>query len=283
MGTKTTRSIKEISKRATKDGYKKVSTIKSYNDSSKSFVSPDFSDRATWFYESTRVNDEVATDSGDHTTYTFSPNDYVINLDKVTDREDYKGSGSIDCRIVIKIDDVEQSSGYSISLPDNPNTKGGSVMFDSALTGSEVIKVTYSKESGSAFILAASSGKKIMLDYVETQFSAGAAFNDVLVFELIADLGGGDMVLGKTEYITAQDFLNKGNHGSQLKAFGGLSEDVNVFPWNYLTGFTIKSSSEAVNPANNEFHKVKMYLKNNDPYTNCEIATGTFYCIVEDL
>lgn len=265
-----------------KDGMKKVIPAKSYAESSKSFVSPDFSDRTTWFFESTRVADEIATDFGDQTTYTFAPDDYVINLNKITDREDYKGSGSIDCTIVVKVNDVVQNSGYSVTFA-AANTKGASIVFDSALSGGDVVKVTYSKENGSAFILSAASGKQILLSYVETQFSAGSVFNDTLVFELIADLGGGDMVLGKTEYITAQDFLNKGNHGSQLKAFGSLSKDVNIFPWNYLTGFKLKPSSEAVNPAVNEFHKIKMYLKNNTPYTSCEVATGTFYCLIEDL
>lgn len=269
-------------KKYIKDGITKTAPVKSYAESSKSFVSPDFANRCSWFFESTRVTDETATDFGDQTTYTFAPNDYVINLNMVTDREDYKGSGTIDCTIVVKVNDVVQSSGYSITFP-AVNTKGASVVFDSALSGGDVVKVTYSKEAGSAFEVVAASGKQILLDYVETQFSAGATFNDTLVFELIADFGGGDVVLGKTEYITAQDFLNKGNHGSQLKAFGGLTTDVNVFPWNYLTGFTIKPYAESVNPANNEFHKIKMYLKNNTPYTDCEIATGTFYCLIEDL
>ena len=265
-----------------KDGFTKVAVAKSFAESSKSFVSPDFSDRTTWFYESTRVTDEVATDSGDQLTYTYAPNDYVINLDKVSDREDYKDPATIDCTIEVKKNDVVQTTGFTLTFP-AANTKGASVVFSSALQGSDVVKVSYAKEAGSAFILTANAGKKVLLDYVETQFSAGSVLADTLVFELIADLGGGDLVLGKTEYITAQDFLNKGNHGSQLKAFGALTKDINVFPWNYLTGFTIKPSTETVNPANNEFHKIKMYLKNNIPYTSCEIATGTFYCLIEDL
>ncbi len=247
---------------------------KSYSESSRSFVSPNFSDKTSWFCDATVVTDEIATTSDD-TIYDFATSKDVIDFDAITDREDYP-----DRELKVKKNDVEITTGFTVDYQTNKIT------FGSANQGSDVIKVTYAYANSSCFELTASAGKYIELSYVETQFSEGTTINDYLIFELIlnnATTSDTNVVAGKTEYRTAKDYLNKGNHGTILNPFGELTKKVNVFPWNYMTGFTIKPIGEEVNPAENEFNKIKMYLKNDTPYTNCEIGTATFYCLIRDL
>jgi hypothetical protein len=259
------------------DGFHKVSVRKSHREQSRSFVTPDYSNKATWFYNSIRVIDELAINMGVGIIYTFADiNKTIINLTKITDRED-----CLDLEVIVKKNDVIISSGFTVSYTNKQ------IVFISANSPTDEIKVSYSYENGSLYELLAIPGKKILLDYVETQFSAGMIFNDILVFEVVLNnslTGNEDVVLGKMEYHNAADFLNKGNHGSLLEAFGELTKNVNIFPWNYLTGYTIKPVGDSTaDPNCNEFNKIRIYLKNNIPYTACEIATGTFYCLIEDL
>lgn len=259
----------------TKEGLTQVTITKSHQDSSKSFVSPDFSKKESWYYQAVEVVDEVATTS-DELTYSFASGKTVIDLKQVTDREDWQHKG-----IAVKKNDVIITTGFTIT----PSTN--SLLFDSANQPSDTIKVSYSYENGSAFCLEAAAGKKILLDYVETQFSANCTFNDTLVFELLLNnpnTGNNEVVVGKNEYYMPQDFLNKGNNGSVMEPFGGLTKKINIFPWNYLTGYTFKPVGDpTTDPSKNEFNGAKMYLKSNTPYTDCEIATGTLYCRIEDL
>lgn len=267
----------------TTEGLNKLATVKSYEDTSTSFVSCNFAAerRDSWFYNATEVVDEVATTSDD-TTYSFGSaagSKEVINERYVTDRKRFLGKF-----VSVKKNDVAITSGFTV------NHAAKTIVFDSANSGSDVVRVSYSYESGSLFELVADSGKVLRLDYVETQFSQGCAFNDTLRFELIlnnAATGNQDYMVGYEEYQTAADFLSKGNHGSVLGAFGELEIDVNVFPWDYLSGYTIYPVGTVCDPYKNQFNKIKMYLVNDLGYGSetkpCEIATGTFYCFVEDL
>jgi len=261
----------------TSEGLMKMSLDKSFQDSSKSFVSHDYSNKASWFYKSVEVADEVATTS-DNLTYSYGSGKTIIDLDLVTDRQDWLQKG-----ITIKKNDVVITTGFTVNLGSN------NVVFDTALLGTDVVKVSYAYENGSEFELIASAGKKILLSYVETQFSIGTVFpaNDYMLFELVLNnpnVGGQDYVAATVEYKTAKDFLNKGNNGSVLRAFGELTKDVNIFPWNYMTGFIVKPFGDATtDPTKNEFNKIRIKMKNNGVYTNCDIATGTFYCRIENL
>jgi hypothetical protein len=263
--------------RKTNEGYTKVAIVKSFNDSSKSFVSPDFANKSTWFFNSISVVDEIATTS-DNSIYQFASgsNITVIDLDNVTDRRVWASKG-----ISIKKNDIVITTGFVV----NPNTK--IISFQVPNEPSDIIKISYNKENGSMFEVISSPGKKVLIDYVESQFSAGTTFNDSLMFQLLINTpatGNQDYVVASMEYKNAKDFLNIGNHGTVMEPFGELTQKVNVFPWNYLTGFTIKPiGDETTNPNKNEFNKIKMYLKNDQPFTNCELACGTFYCYIEDL
>lgn len=275
---------REKKKEFVRDGHKKVATVKSYQESSTSFVSCNYSEtrRDSWFYNATEVSNEITTTS-DNIQYNFgtaSGSKQIINQKYVTDRKRYASKMA-----VVKKNDVVITSGFSIDYENKQ------INFDVSNDPLDIIKISYAYENGSMFELVSEPGKLLRLDYVETQFTQGCSFNDSLRFELILNndsTGNTDVVLGYEEYQTAQDFLSKGNHGTELKAFGELTKAINIFPWNYLSGYTIKPVGDnTTDPTKNEFNKIKMYLVNDQGYGDinnpCEIATGTFYCFVESL
>lgn len=262
----------------TKDKIPFVTVSKSYKERSKSFVTPDFSNRETWFYDTLSHTGETASDQGDHINYDFASGKTCLNLDKSTDRDNYLSkypqiyvSGTL-------------TNDYTISY--NSSNKS-TITFGSALQASDIVTVDWHEPQSSLFEITAEPGTKILLDYVETQFSSGSVINDTLSFELVLNHGGvgnNDYVAGYSHYKTAADYMNKANHGTVLEPFGELTQKINIFPWDYLTGFVIKPiGDDSVIPTENEFNKIKIYLANDLAYTNCEIATATFYTIIRPL
>lgn len=260
-----------------KEGLPLFFATKSFADQSRSFVTPDYCKRQSWYYDVTKVVDEVAS-TVDNTNFDFALAKTIIHLKWVTDRNEYADRG-----VFVKVNDVAQTTGFSIIY----NTSGKStIAFSSPRDPSDVIKVSYSTPNSSLFELVSSPGKVLRVNYVESQFSAGAVLNDTMRYELILNTpltGNTDVVVGSVEYQTAADYYNKADLGVVTPPFGELTRDVITFPWNYQTGFIIKPVGDpTTDPTKGEFNKVKIFLKNDEPVTNCDIATGTIFCLVED-
>jgi hypothetical protein len=280
------------------EGHALVSTRKSYATPSKSFSTPDYSNRDTWFSDYTRVVDEVMSTSDD-TTYTSirTPttgwNHHWMDWSKIPNHARQDNGSNL--KTILKKNDVVITSGFSIDCTN------GQVVFESANSPSDVIKATYSYGNSSKFDLVANSGKKLNLDYVEVQFSEGSVMpeGEYLLFQSIYNgpaipanaLGAGhpglpantDIVLRTFEYHGYHDFLNESTLAISCKKFMGLTKEVVILPWNYLTGHTIKPVGEVADLSLGEFHKLRCCMAKDGVIQDCEIATGTFYCIIESL
>lgn len=258
----------------TPEGVTKVVSVKSFNEASKTIVSPDFTKRHTWYYQATLVSDEVAT-TLDQITYSFASGRTVINLRDVTDRSDWASRD-----VTIKKNGIILTSGFTV------NHSARTIVFGSANLVTDVIAVSYSYENGSAFDLIAAPGKKVKLAHIEAQLSVNVGTEDLLVFEVILNnpnVGNVDYVAGRKEYYNGPDLLNTSNLGNTIDPFGGLTQKINVFPWYYLTGYVIKPVGDATTDPNlNEFNKIRVRLKNNNVLSG-ELATATFYCFEEAL
>jgi hypothetical protein len=195
---------------------------------------------------------------------------------------------------VVKKNDEVITSGFTI---DHTN---GTVTFDSANAPSDVIKVTYYYGNSSQMDLTATAGKLLFVDYVETQFSAGCVMpaNSKFVFQSVYNgpavpaygiPANYDVVLKSFEYYNAKDFLNESTQAYVVEPFMELTAKVNILPWNYLTGHTIKSPGDVTTDiTKNEFNKLRFRLVDinggPDPIlTSAEIATGTVYCRIYDV
>jgi hypothetical protein len=270
--------------------------VKSYSDSSKSFTTPDFSNRQTWFWDYTQVTDEIMTTT-DNILYssTRTPNENWnhdwLNWQLVPN---HVRQTTPEVKVVVKKNDEVIASGFTI------NYTNGTITFDAANNSGDVIKVSYRYGNSSRFDLTALEGKKLLVDYIETQFSVGCGIpsNCKWVFKAIyngpavAAMGipaNTDVILKSYEYYSAKDFLNESNQAYTALKFMELNNDVNILPWNYLTGHTIKSAGDTTTDiSKNEFNKLRIQLVDinggDDPIVpDCEIATGTVYCLIKDV
>ena len=250
------------------NGVQLVTPIKSFLEKTSSRASVDFCDKRTWHYDAAASANEVLTTS-DNTVYTAAHQN-VIELRRCTER-----ALMPQYAVTVKKNDVAVTTGFTV------NYTNGTVTFSSANQPEDVIKMSYYYAQTSKYEFTPPSGKCWLMNHIEAQFSAGAVFNDTLVFEMILNpnpwTGANDYTIGAGEYMTAADFMNKSNEGVVLEPFGELTQKVNVLPWSYLSGIKFVPRGVTADFNNNEFNGIRLRLKNNSPYTNCELATATFY------
>jgi hypothetical protein len=298
QGTPTPEEVTPVSlnENKTSDDILRVASIKSYKDSSRSFTTPDFSNPCTWFYDKTQVTGEVLTTS-DNLTYSSTRdvtdwNHYWINWFRIPNnaRTDFPEN-------VLKVykNGTELTMGYTIDYIN------GTVTFGMAQDPADVITVDYCYGNTAKFELSPLPGKKLLVDYVEVQFSVGCTFvpDHCLKFKavynglalppnaLFAGFPGypadTDLTLKEYHYYDADDFLNESTGVMVGEPFGRLSQKYLILPWNYLTGHTLKAPGDATtNLAANEFNKLVVEQNANHIVGNSEIATCTFYCKIED-
>ena len=251
-----------------------------------SLVTPDLGDRTCWYQKGVQVTNETLTDSGDGLTFN-SAHPYWINIyhskltythKQIPTRTGVFGKHA-DWAIIVKVDGVTQAtSTYSVNYAD------GKVTFNSSQSG-KTVTCTYWHNDGvtnpSEWLLVPPTGKKYVVEHVELQISKGIEINDTLRFEIWAgsnlatyngfidvlfEAGYGQM---RADYRNANDFLNTANLGQgTVPLIGSLTRETVILPYNYLQAFTLDSAVGAI---------FRLVLINNTPYTNTDIATGTFY------
>lgn len=250
--------------------------IEALEGSKKYFVSHDFSDETTWWQGSTRETDDELSDSGDHLTYT-SGNANWINTDIISDRADIEDQSDADHldlddksdrSVAVEVDGSPVTSGFTI------NHATGSVTFDESQEGS-TITATYSYAGPSNYKVKPASGKKLKLSYVEIQTSAGAVMPEGgYVFQCKYQNVG---VVKERKYRDARDIINYGTAGTVIKAFGELTQDVNILPFKYMT-------CDVIEPHDTYGDMwIEIFVQDDEVVTSCEIATVTFYCQSEDI
>lgn len=275
------------------DGIVEFQPAKSYSDSSKSFTTPDFSKRESWWYDTEQITGEVLTADGTFTIYTTTRAEYQtgwgaawINWKKIPNNARQTRP---ELKVKVYVDDVLQTSGYTV------NHATGVVTFSTALTAPEVVKVDYNYGKSSTFELVPEAGKKLLVDYVETQFSAGCGVipeGCYIIFQAIYNgpaipaMGipaNYDVPVKTYEYHTGADFMNESTKSYVADAFMELSSKTITLPWDYLTGHTLKAPGDVTTDlVKGEFNKLKCQMIGEQLIANCDIATGTFYCVVED-
>lgn len=204
-------------------------------ESSFAKATHDFTNKTTWYTDSIRVEDEIATNSGDNLTYNLA-NDYVIDVvNGIVNRQDTLQAYAV----IVKVDDVVVTN-YTI------NHLVGSITFDSSTTGT--VKVTYSYATTSTWKMQPDAGKILIIEHSELQFSTDVEMNTPVRFEIwISNPYYGapghplEFYTGKLEYQTVQynsirDIINESNLGTGLiPKVGDLPTDIHVFPFNYVT------------------------------------------------
>lgn len=250
-----------------------------------SLLTPDLTNRTTWYQKSVQVVGETLVDSEDGLTFT-SVNLWWINIYAPTLTYTYKQiptrsgvwGAHTQWEVIIKVNGVVVTTGYTI------NYAAGTVTFASSQSGN-TITATYWTNNGvsmpSEWLLLPPPGHKLIVQHVELQFSVGIQLTDTLCFEVWAggnlatygtfpdilfNAGYGQM---RADYRNAFDFLNAANLGQGVVSlFGTLTKEVIILPFSYIQAFTLDSAVGAI---------FRVRLLNDTPYTNADFATGTFY------
>lgn len=258
----------------TPDNVPLVTTIKNFAWNSITRCSHDFSDKRTWHQNATACTGKSCSHVSGYTNYSI-PSD-LITMALCSDR------------------DILSSSTYDITVKKNGTTvtnwsinpRSKEIVFDTANLSTDTITADGYEAQGSKYTLTPTSGKFFMIDYIEVQLSSGCVMNDTIYFDAVlnnAATGNTDYTAGRTSYNTAKDFLNKSNHGNSFPAFGELSSDVIILPWNFTTGYKVFPVGTKCDPTKGEFNKLTASLANDDIVTSCEIACVTFYGYELDL
>ena len=286
-----------LSHKLTTDGRIRVAAEKSDADSIDVF-SHNWCDPTTWYQNSIRVVDEEATDSGDHITYTLANTNIVDTYHgKITQEDDLLDSGGNSYRVTVKVDSVVQTEVDPHTEQHPPETgdykvtySTGEIVFQEALTGSEVVEVTYHYATSSVFTLAPETGKKLIIEVAEVQFTDDIDVTDSIHFQTwgYVDVfapqlvnnpypSGTKIPIRTFKYKTMKDYQNAAFKSyPTVPAIGGLhwrglTRPVLVFDWDYQRGLVLYDSYGM---------ETRLFLEHDIPFGGMW-ATSTLYCGID--
>ncbi len=259
------------------EGKMRVSIEPRKEGSSRVAVSHRWNDKTTWYQQSTRVEGETLTDSGDGLTFNSLNENWMDLIHGKIYREDLVSSSYNE---VVKIDGVTATrrAPWATSGGDyQVNYANGTITFFTSQSGN-TITADYSHENGSLFTIALSEGKKrLWVEYSEIQFSSDINLKDTIHFQLY----GKDLqnpTGPKVAYAPATTYKI---HDNFIEEANGCFPTIPTFPGD--RGFTkIRNTFPFAYSVVKELHKcwgleIRIWLENDTPYEG-EYATATFYC-----
>jgi len=256
-------------------------------------VTHNFSDRTTWYTESVRVYGEDVTEfTSSEDGYTCELNHkFVIDLDHGKVHNEDKicsesiAAGSHGYRPIVFVDGYVQCelTPWEASV-DNCNYKinyrDGYITFFEDVSES-LVKVDYSYENGSTWILQPNPGKGVDIEKSEAQFSKDLIFNDAIDFQIWAynpyDLPN-RVPVQTASYKSIHNFVDEAAGSYPLidpvggAAPLGLVSPIIGFPFNYNTIRSLNSSQGV---------QLRISTRNDREFGG-ERATATFYCTIRD-
>jgi hypothetical protein len=234
-------------------------------------------------------------------------NDYVIDAyhGKLSDEGILVDASSNSYRVAAEKD---TGSGYTAMTEDTPENLDndftidydlGIIFLNSAITGSDNVRITYHYATNSLFTIAPKAGKKITLEMVEVQFAKNVELNDTAVFQAVGyvDVFAPQLVNNvDPDYVTSfpsgfqipidppkayktiHDYINEATRSYPTypvmggSSWRGASQEIVIFNWDYTRGIQLFATYGMA---------VKVYLETDTPFGG-DYATSTFYGASED-
>ena len=229
-----------------------------------SYVSHNWCDRHSWYGDAAEVTGQLLTlDTG--TTYDFPAADKLVYL---------QGGRIMDEDIFYQTRQLVVKDNGTVIDPDDytVDAENGTVTLDSAPAGA--VTADYWKESGSTFCVKPSAGQEIVIRRAEVQFSTDLVMTP-LSFEIWAynplDLPN-KVLIQQRLYKSPMDIISVGNLGQGvIPKFGGLQNDVHVFPFDYSRPIRMRDSQGV---------EMRISIIGDTPMTG-EWATVTLYAVQE--
>ena len=275
------------------DGRKRTVVGKPIGLEGVNFYSQNWCDKCTWAKQATRVVEEVASDSGDHTQYNLT-HTFVIDTfhGRITQEDVLTSPANFSYRVVVTVNDVVKTEKDPHTLVGDfvVNYESGNVVFNSALGVNDVVKVTYHYAGSSEFTIAPLPGTTLIISFAEVQFSTDMVMTDSVRYAVYGPIdiwapqylqsnggpypSGTKVPLKSFVYKRIQDFLNDAMRAyPTYPAMGGngwrsMQQPVVVFDWDYIRG---KAMSAA--------YGLEIRCKlDHDTAFGGTYATVTFYC-----
>lgn len=257
--------------------------------------SHDWTDKTTWLTMAARIVDEVPSDLGAG-LYGLAHTDVIDTYHgKITGEDFLKDANGFSYRVAVKVNGVaktEQDPAFGSGGDFTVDYDAGQVQFlpGSIPGGGDTVEVTYHYATTSTFVIKPEAGKRLVIDFVECQFSDDVVFNDSIIFQpygvvdvfapqLMPGVPSGTLIpLGDPiMYKTMKDIYNDATRAyPAYPALGGpgwrgSSRPVVVCDWDYV-GATVLSSAAQM--------EIRLYLEHDLKFGGT-FATATFYGLSE--
>ena len=237
--------------------------VKRPEGSSTTLCTHDFTNKSTWYQGSIEVTGETLSANG--LTYS-AVNDGWIDLEHGKVYNEY----AIENKRAPKIYDnaVLITTGFTINYED------GEIVFDNTPTGP--ITADYWHGSDSTFTVSPLSGKYLIIEHAELNFTKDIEMTTPLNFEIWvynpADLPN-KVKYQNIKYKNMKDIISAANLGQGfIQACGEITKDILIFPFNYATVKPLSSSLGA---------ELRITADDNIEL-NGEWANAAFYILSED-
>jgi hypothetical protein len=260
------------------------------------FITPNWCDKTTWYCGSVEIEDEIATDSGDHTTYSVAHQNMIDAYHgKITFEGQLRDDDGSNYRVTVKVNGVKKTEQdpHLVSGGDFiVNYVAGTVTFLTALQPGDVVTVTYHYAQKATFVVKPAAGKRLYIGSVEVQFSEDIVMNDTFVFQAygLVDVFAPQLMPGVPSgtkiplgdplvYKTMVDLLNDSNDSHPAyPALGGsnwraLKKPAYIFTWEYAVGLTCLEARYGM--------EIHIDLEHDIPCSGA-FGTATLYCTSED-
>lgn len=263
------------------------------------FVTHDWADPTTWFGDAIRVVDEAPSTS-DNRTFRLAHQNAIDTFHGHIFQEDFLlSAGGHSLRMGVKVNDQtkqEQDPHVGSGGDFTVDYAVGQVVFLSALTYSDAVRVTYHYANGSEWVLKPAIGKKLKVSRVECQFADDWVMTDSVVFQpyglvdvfapQLVGNGQGQIPAGTkiplgnpAVYKSANDFQNEANLSFPMyPAIGGLGwrgagRACLIMNWDYVSATVLRSDWGM---------EIRIKLQHDVPFGGW-FATATLYCTSEPL
>jgi hypothetical protein len=173
------------------DGNQKVVT-EPREGTEKYFYTHNLCDPCTWSEASATVTEASATDSGDQITWDVAGHDCFIDLKhgRLFKEDTVPNLSSYD--VVVEVQTAgagpwNAKTENSWGTADNDYTfdyENGKVVFNAAIGGTDLVRVSGKKKGGSLFTVKPNVGKRLKLEYVEVQYMTDIVMGADVVFSI---------------------------------------------------------------------------------------------------
>lgn len=260
----------------------------------KNFFTHNWADPTSWYTDSVYVENEIAVNSGDLTTYNLAHANIIDTFHGKIFLEDFlKDSSNRSYRVSVKVNNIIKSEkDPHTEIGDfSVNYKLGTITFNEALSSLDEVKVTYHYATTSAFYIRPDVNKKLNISVAEVQFSEDIILTDSIVFQaygyvdvfaphLVGALGSGTKIPleDPVVYKTISDFqcdafkAYPSYPAISSSTWRGMNQKLMVFDWDYISSTCLYQKYGM---------EIKVSLEHNIPFGGA-YASASFYCISEN-